>query len=148
MDRQHDDLGAYVHARVEVDHVVVEHTDTAARHALSDCGGIVRSVNAVHRAAEIHGPGAQRVAGAAGHKACQIRLPAKHLDRRNPVWPLGLTFDYLNARPSEALAGHANSVANGLATGEHEVKRSIRSVDDDRSGRFTSRIVDDVAPQN
>jgi len=40
-------------------------------------------MDAIHGAAEIHGAGAERVAGTAGHLARQIRLARDHFRRRS-----------------------------------------------------------------
>ena len=90
--RQHDHLGADLHAAVQVDHVVIGQADAAARHVLADGGRIVGAVDAIDGAADIHGARAERIAGAAGGHARQIRLARDHLGRRIPVRPLGLAL--------------------------------------------------------
>src|SRR5665213_709739 len=61
--RQHDDLGADLHAIVEIGHVVIGETDAAARHLLADGGRVVGAVDAIFGAAEIHGARAMYLGG-------------------------------------------------------------------------------------
>src|SRR5664279_5769239 len=119
--RQHDHLGADLHAIVEIGHVVVGETDAAARHVLADGGRIVGAVDAVHGAAEIHGARAERIARAAGHESRQIRLALDHFLRRDPIRPLGFALDLLDAGPGEALTADADAVADRLAVAEHVI---------------------------
>ena len=67
--RQNDNVGADLHALVEIAHVVVGEADAAARHLLADGGRIVGAVYAVFGAAEIHRARSERIAGAAGGHA-------------------------------------------------------------------------------
>src|SRR5215472_18220593 len=90
---QHYNLAADLRAPIEINHVVIEHADAAARNPLTDRVRCVGSVNAVDGAAEIHGACAERIAGTASHKTWQIGLALQHLCRRRPVRPFGLTFD-------------------------------------------------------
>src|SRR3954452_16186337 len=70
--RQHHDFGADINAGVEIGDVVIGQADATGRDVLADGIGCVGAVDAVDGAAEIHGAGAKRVAGAAGHLARQI----------------------------------------------------------------------------
>src|SRR5271168_2880817 len=142
---QHNDDGADVRATIEVDHVVVHHADASARHLLADRLRHVCAVNAVHRAAEIHGARAERITRAAGYEARQIGLSPQHVRGRKPVWPLGLTLDCLHTRPGEALTTDTDAIADRLAAAEHEVKVSVWGIDDYGAGPFCGRIVNDLA---
>src|ERR1019366_4431942 len=64
--RQNDNVGADLHALVEIGYVVVGEADAAARHLLADGGRIVGAVYAGFGAAEIHRARSERIAGAAG----------------------------------------------------------------------------------
>jgi hypothetical protein len=72
------------------------------------------AVNAIHGAAEIHRPGAERIAGAAGQVARQSGLARDHFRGRGPIRPLGLLGHRLQARPGEAVAADAYAVADRL----------------------------------
>ena len=93
----HDDARADRHAVVEVDHVVVDQAEAAGRDRVADRLRRVGAVDAVDRLAEIHGAGAERIAGSAGHEARQIGLALDHLRRRMPVRPFGLAGDLQQA---------------------------------------------------
>ena len=126
----HNDLGADIHAAVQVDHVRIQHSDTTARYPLTDCRGRIGTVDAVHGIAEVDRPRAQRVAVAARHPAGQVGLALDHFRRRRPIGPLGLTGHCLFARPSKAVAPYADAVADGLTIAEHVVQKRLRSIDD------------------
>ena len=95
--RQNDRFGADLHAIVEVDHVVVGEANAAARYLLADGGWIVGAMDAIFGAAELHGARAERIAGAAGGHARQIRLTCDHFLRWIPIRPFGLARDRLHA---------------------------------------------------
>src|SRR5262249_16011125 len=63
------------------------------------------------------------------------------------VRPFGLAFHRLDAGPREAFAPDAAAVADRFAAAEHEIKIGVRRIDDDRSGRFRRRIIDNLTPQ-
>src|SRR6478735_6926802 len=63
------DLGA----AVEVHHVFVGHADAARGHRLADGLRLVGAVDAVDRAADIEGAGAERIVRGALHVARQVR---------------------------------------------------------------------------
>src|SRR5439155_7401516 len=109
---------------------------------------IVGAVDAVDRAAEIHGARAERIGRPAGDEARQIGLALDHLRRRGPIRPLRLALDALDAGPGEALAADADAVAHRLAVAEHEVKIRVRRIDDDGARRLAGAIVDDLAAQH
>src|SRR6476620_332150 len=107
----------------------------------------VGAVNAVDRAAEIHGARAERVGWAAGDKARQIGLAPDHFRGRTPIRPLGFSLDGLDARPGEAFTADANAIAHGLATRPYEIKVGIGRVDNDGARRLAGAIVDDLAAE-
>jgi len=74
--RQHEHFRPDLHAIVHVDHVLVCQLP-------ADRGGRVRAMDAILRAGDIHRTRAERIAGAAGGHARQIRLArGDHGDRR------------------------------------------------------------------
>src|SRR5215831_1841214 len=145
--RQYHDLGADMHAVIEIDHVLVDQADAARGHVLADRLRRVGAVDAVHRAAEIHGTGAEGIAGAAGHETRQVGLAVDHFRRRRPVRPLGLALDQLDAGPGEAFTADADAVAHRLAAGHHEIEERVPGIDDDGAGRLIGAVVDDLAAQ-
>src|SRR6202011_1528416 len=66
---QHDHLGADLDTAIEVDHVVVDHTDAARCRAAADAPRRVGAVNAIEGAAEIQGARTEWVAFAARGEA-------------------------------------------------------------------------------
>src|SRR5262249_39439554 len=103
-----DDFRADGSARIEVDDVAIGETETSRRHRFADRLGLVGAVNAVNRAAEIHGTGAHRVPGTSGHEARQIGLPRDHLGRGRPIRPFRLANYSHEAGPLKALAADAD----------------------------------------
>src|SRR5258705_13969799 len=71
----HDHAGADPDPFVEIDHVLVAHADAARRHRRADRPGLVRSVNAVERGAELHSERAERVFRAARDEGRKVRAP-------------------------------------------------------------------------
>src|SRR4051794_26471280 len=63
----HHHLRADLHAPIKVDHVLVAHADAPRGDGRADGPGLVRSVDAIERRAEIHGARAERIFRAAGH---------------------------------------------------------------------------------
>src|SRR5262252_2201013 len=96
----------------------------------------IGAVNAIDGAAEIERAGAERIAGAAGHLARQIRLTMDHFRRWHPIRPFGLPGDRLHARPGEAVATHPDAVADGLTASEYVIEIGVGGIDDDRAGRL------------
>ena len=79
-----DDARADLDAVVKIDDVVIGHPDASRRDRLTDRIRLVRAMDAVERAAEIHGARAERILGAAVEEPRQIGAPAQHLGRRLP----------------------------------------------------------------
>ena len=86
----------------------------------------VRAVDAIDRLAEIERPGAERIAGTAGHEARQIGLALDHLRRRTPIGPFLLARDLLQAAPLETVAADADAVAHGAAVRHDEIEIALR----------------------
>src|SRR4051812_19010517 len=145
--RQHDDASADRDAAIQIDHVGVEHSDTAARNPVSNRFGQVGAVNTIDRATEINGAGAERVTLTSRHPAWKIRLALDHLLRRRPVGPLGHTGYGLRAGPSEAVPPDANAIADRRSVTEDVVEVGLSGIDDDRACRSVGAVVDDLASQ-
>jgi hypothetical protein len=62
LSRQHNHLGTELYTIVEVNDIIVGKANAAARHVFPDAGWIVRAVDAILRATDINGPGAERIA--------------------------------------------------------------------------------------
>src|SRR5882724_13054766 len=71
--RQYDHLGANADPRIQISDILVGEADAAGRDVSADGLRRVGAVDAIHGAAEIHGAGAKRVAGTAGHVTRQVR---------------------------------------------------------------------------
>src|SRR5689334_10395305 len=83
--RQHNDLGADLHAAIEVDHILVFETDAAARYLLADGARRVGAVDTILRAGDVHGAGAERIARPAGSHTRQVGLTGEHFSWRVPI---------------------------------------------------------------
>src|SRR4029079_6068741 len=125
--------------------VFVGEAEAAGGNAGADRLWRVGAVDAIDRAAEIHRPRTERIAGAAGHVARQIGLAGDHFRGRRPGRPFGLAGDGLRARPGEAVAADADAVAHRLAVAEHEVEVRIRHIDNDGANRLPGSVVDQSA---
>src|ERR1700688_1778816 len=145
--RQYDDLGADLHALIEIGHVVVGEADAAARHLLADGRRIVGAMDAIFAAAEIHGARTERIARAAGGHARQVRLARDHFLRRIPARALGFALHLLDARPGEAFAADADAVADRLAIAEHVIEEGVWGIDDDGAGRLNAGVGHDLPLQ-
>src|SRR5262249_12743851 len=120
----------------QVADVLIGQPDASRRDELADRGRIVGAVDAIFAGAEIHRPRAERIAGAAGHEARQIRLAPDHLSRRIPFRPLGLVAHRLNAGTGEAFAADADAVADRTPIAEHIIEICVAGIDDHGAGRL------------
>src|ERR1700730_5385117 len=145
--RQHDHLGADLHTAIEVDHVVVDHTDAARCRAAADAPRRIGAMNAIEGAAEIQGARTERIAFAARREARQIRRALDHLGRRRPVRPLGLALDRLHTGPGETLAADSDTIPDGLPAGKNEIEIRITGIDDDRTRRLVAAEINHPALQ-
>ena len=145
--RQHHHARADLHPGVEVGDVLVGEPDAARGHEGADGRRLIGAVDAIDRLAEIESARAERIAVTAGHEARQIGLALDHFFRRMPIRPLRHLGNPLGARPSEALAAHADAVAQRLALAEHEIEVGILRVDDERAGRLLGVVVDQRATE-
>src|SRR5947208_11507297 len=97
---------------------------------MADRRGRIGAVDPVYGAGEVDGPGAERVAVAAGHPAREVGLALDHFRRWCPIRPFGLAGDHLLAGPSKTIASYADAVADRLTVAKHVVEIRLRSVDD------------------
>ena len=104
-------------------------------------------MNAVQSLTEVESAGAEWVAVASGHEARQIGLALDHCFRRIPIGPFRHSGNPFHASPSEALAAHADAVAQRPAVADHEIEIGVRSIDDDRAGRLLGVVIDQGAPE-
>jgi len=92
---------------------------------MSYCIRLICAVDAIDRGAKIHGARTERIAGAAGHEARQIRLALNHFRRRAPIGPFLLARDLDETGPLKALAADAYSIAKSAVISLHEIKKTI-----------------------
>ena len=64
-----------------------------------------------------------------------------------PVRPFLHAGDTLGTRPGEALAADADAVAHRLAVAEHQIKVSVRRIDDDGAGRLLGDVIHELAAE-
>src|SRR5215467_4466437 len=93
LHRKYNYFSAKSNAIVEVDHVIIDQADAAARGALANASRVIGAVNAIFGAADIYRPRAEWIAGATRNHARQIRLATDHLRRWVPIRPLGFARD-------------------------------------------------------
>src|SRR3954451_20264568 len=141
----HDDPRSDARTAVEVDPIVVGHPDAAGRDRLADRLRLVRAMDAVKRAGQIHGAGAEWVVDAARHVARQVGAAAQHLGRRAPIRPLPLHADRAHARPREPWAPDADRVLNSLAPAERVVEAALGGRDHDRARSVAAAERDHLA---
>jgi hypothetical protein len=97
-------------------------------------------MNAIYRGAKKHRTRAERVAGAAGHKAWQIRLPLEHFRRRMPVRPLDLAADLKKPLPSEAVPADTDAIAHRVRWILDQVEVPFDRIDDDSACRLLRTV--------
>src|SRR5262249_40951912 len=145
--RQHDNASADLHAAVEILDVLVDQTNAARRYERADGRGLIGSVNAVQRLAEIERACAERIARSARHEPRQIRLTIDHLRRRMPIRPLRHSADPLSTVPGESFAADTDAIAQSFSTTEDEVEIRVRGIDNERAGGLPGRVVNQLLLQ-
>src|SRR5215475_592486 len=143
----HHNLRSYRHAAIEVYHIVIDESEAARRHRLSDRLRRIGTVNTVNSRADVHRTRTERIARAAGHPARQIRLACDHLWRRHPIRPFALKRNIVDAAPLKSIAADADAVTHSDAIAHDEVQKAVVSVDDDRARRLFGAVVHGLAPQ-
>ena len=139
--RKHDHFRSDFHPPIKVHDVLIGQPDTAGRNPLPDRIGVVGAVNSIFRLAQIHRPGAERVAGTACHKPRQIGLTHKHLCGRTPIRPFCLAGHRLLTGPCETFAANADAVAHGLRVVQNEIKECVAGIDDHGARRLVAGVV-------
>src|ERR1035437_1105332 len=155
---KHYDPRADRRVMVEIDDILVDHSDAAGRNTLADGPRFDGAVDAVKRVLvalpEVHGAGTERIARAAGHAEAalqfahlppQLGLALNHLLGRIPVRPLLLVVDCRRARPAEALAPYADAIAERQPATLDKIKEVILRIDNDRAGLLLRCIRDGLA---
>src|SRR6266404_842406 len=132
----HDHRGADGDAAIEIGDVLIGHAEAAGGYRLADGFGLVGTVDAIKRGAQIHGPRPERVVDAAGHVARQVGATRQHLRGRGAARPFFLGGDAVGAAPAKTVAADTDAIAKRLAIGEHEVKPPLGGVDEDGPGRI------------
>src|SRR5271156_2944895 len=97
----HDAPRADLRAPIQVDDVVIGHAYAARRHRLPDRVGLVRAVDSIERAGEIHRARPERIVDTPLHVTREVRAALQHLRRRRPVRPFSLVADARDAGPGE-----------------------------------------------
>src|SRR6516164_5205039 len=96
MRRQHDDDRTWLHALVEIDHILIGHADTARGNGFADVFGLVGAVNTVQSVfvalVQIHGARAHRILRARADEIGNIHTLLDITSRR-PRWPFGHAAD-------------------------------------------------------
>src|SRR5215475_13832697 len=137
----HHNLRSYRHAAIEVYHIVIDESEAARRHSLSDRLRRIGTVNTVNSRADVHRTRTERIARAAGHPARQIRLACDHLWRRHPIRPFALKRNIVDAAPLKTVSADADAITHD------EIEETVVCVDDDRARRLLSPVVDRLTAQ-
>src|SRR3974390_2507512 len=132
----YDHLGPDGNTIVEIGDVVVHQAEAAGGNLGADRVGAVGAVDAVDGGSEIHGAGAERIAGAAGHEARQVGVACDALRRWGPVGPFLLVGYVHESLPLEAVAADADAVAHRAAAGPGHVEGTLRG----RDGHGAARL--------
>src|SRR5581483_878893 len=127
---------------IEVDDILVAHPDAAGGDVGADGPGLVGSVDAIERGAEIHRARPERILRPAFHVAGQIGTACDHLRRWRPVRPFALGGDGLDARPGEAGTTDTDAIAQRAAAAFDQEQEFVGRVDHDRAGAFAAVIID------
>src|SRR5262245_31957203 len=107
--------GADLHGLVEGNDISITHADAARRHVRTNGPGLVRSMDAVERRAEIECARTQGIVRTARHEVRQVWLAPEHFIGRRPVRPFFFCRNGVRARPCEAGAADADPVADRSA---------------------------------
>src|SRR6185312_14861961 len=114
----HEDAGPRRHALVEIDDVLEQQPDAAARHRPTDRSGIHVAVQAIERVLavleDVERPRSERVVEAGRHAVRilgEFGLPLDHLPWRRPLRPFALIGDAAVPAPAEAVASDPDAIA-------------------------------------
>ena len=128
----HRHLGADVHSRVEVQHVLIVQPDAALGDGCADGPGGIGAMNAVHARPEVETAHAQRVQGmAARHPPRQAGVLCQHDRSRGPGRVDPLLAHIRDALPAALLARDGNRIADRLPGLGDEIEFAIAETDDD-----------------
>src|SRR5262249_32708844 len=127
---------------IEICDVLLPIPETAGCFRSADRIRIVRAVNPVERAAEIHRARAERIVRiAALHVPRHIPLPRDHLRWRRPIRIFFFRGDLVRALPLEAPPADTDAVAQRRAAAFNEIKPPLCRVDDDGAWRILGVIM-------
>src|SRR5689334_12992813 len=99
---------------------------------------------------DIEGAGAKRVVERRLHSVpvfLKLGLARDHFNRRRPAWPHALVLNAAAAAPGEAVASDADAVAHGFAVAQNQIKEAVGRIDDDGTGNFRRREIDDLTTE-
>ena len=152
---QHHDRRATRHPAVQVDDVMVEQADAAARHRLANGRGLICAMDAIIRflpvTVNVERPRAKGIVDPARkarfHWSVALRLHGDHVRGRRPAWPDCCSPNHASALELEADLADAATVADSLLAVEHEVKMATRRIDNDGSRLLGAIIIDDLTQE-
>src|SRR5215207_11088262 len=132
------------HAVIEVNHVLVQHSDAAGGGGLPDLPGLVGAVDAEEGIAaalvEVERARAERIIDPGRGVAWQVRNEFHHVRGGAPVRPHTLATDIGSSLPGEALTSDADRVAYGGVVALDEIKEALVDIDDDGAGPLPAKI--------
>src|SRR5205807_9047142 len=115
---------------------------------LADIFRLIGAVDAVQgilvALVEIERPRPQRIGWTAGNARRVRAEPRLNLRRWDPIGPFSHAADRGDAGEGQRFLPHRHAVADRLAAGQHVVKITRISIDQDRAWRLLARIVHDM----
>src|SRR6266404_3935753 len=155
---QHDHLGADPHTIVEIDHVVIDHSNTAGGNVAPDLPGLVCAMNAVQGVLvalpQVKRAGTEWTVGPSGHAlaarqflqtCCELGVSFENFFGGIPVRPFLLAVDHGHTGPAKSFAADGNSITPSLSTALHVVEVMVQWIHNDGAARL-SRGVLNVCP--
>ena len=131
----HDHFRSKRRAFVQVDNILVVHTDTPFRYGLTDKPRRIGPMYPVKRVSEIQCAYAEWVSWVStGHKSRKFRVFAAHAHGRRPTWINRFSGDLEDTRPSRIPLRDSDGIRNGTPFAENFVNSPIAETDDDCTG--------------
>src|SRR5215203_3970210 len=131
-------------ALVEVENLLIQQADAAARDLLANGPGLVGAMNAEQGVAavlvEVERAGPERIVEPALLEARQVGLEAHNRGGRTPVRPDRLAANIGSSSPGVALLAHANAVANSGTVVLNEVEEALVNIDHDRARPLATQV--------
>ena len=120
--RKHHDKRSDPHSIVEIDGVLVGHTDAARRDGMADIFRLIGAVNPVQRVRvafiKVQRPCPHRIVRSWADVSWNIAKPTPDFLGWHPGWPFLHPPDFGDPRPGERSLPHRDSVPKGLHGGE------------------------------